>query len=191
MKKLMLGFDLDCFILDLLRPWLDWYNKEHGDNVTIDDVAHYDMEKTCKKGPIYGFFDEAGHNYKACPVMPGAAESLLELKEAGHEIVIATYAVEGQADFKWHLVKKAAPWMNAKNVIVIAKKELLALDVFGDDAPKNVVAYHNRWPEAHLVTIAHPYNRDIESLVDVYAQDHNNTVQAWRQITDYIHQISE
>lgn len=194
MKKLTLGFDLDAIGIDLLRPWISWYNKAHDDDLHHDQVTQYKVEKFMKKATInqvFSFFDDGGKLYAECPVLPGAAEGLLELSEAGHDIVIATATVDDSANVKWHLVKKLAPWLSSSNVMVGSRKELLDFDVFCDDAPKNVVKYRNKRPNAHIVTIAYPYNKDIQSLVNLYAQDHNNTVQAWRQICDYIHDVAE
>lgn len=191
-RQLCIGFDLDAIIIDLLRPWVDWYNNTHEDTLHIDMVTQYKVEKFMKKAPdieaVFAFFDEAGARYAACPVLPGAAEGLLELKEAGHDIIITTATVDETANVKWHLVKKAAPWFNSNDVMVGSRKERLHLDVFCDDAPKNVVKYRNKWKDqAKIVTIAYPYNRDIQTLVDLYAHDHNDTVGAWRQIVDFIH----
>lgn len=193
-RELCLGFDLDAIGIDLLRPWIDWYNALHDDDLHIDMVDQYKVEKFMSKAPnanaVFDFFGENARRYADCPVLPGAAEGLLELNEAGHDIIITTATVDEAANVKWHLVKKLAPWLHSNNVMVGSRKELLEFDVFCDDAPKNIVKYRNRRPQSQIVTIAYPYNRDIRSLVNLYAQDHNNTTQAWRQICDHIHTLA-
>jgi 5'(3')-deoxyribonucleotidase len=192
-KKLIIGFDLDAIIIDLIRPWLNWYNTEHGDCITVDDIKQYKIERFAKKTNtegIFKFFDEA-ENYAACPVLPGAAEGLKQLEEQGHDIIITT-ATSGQTPhLKWHLVKKAAPWLHPDNVMAGARKERLWLDVFVDDAPKNIVKYRNTWPKSQIATISYPYNQDCRSLVNCFAEDHNNTSQAWNQICGFITDLSE
>lgn len=190
MKELTLGFDLDSMIIDLIRPWLAWYNQEHDDNITLDDIKSYKIEQFTKKTKrIFAFFEEV-ERYAACPVLPGAAEGLLELKDAGHDIIITTATAGQTAHLKWHLVAKAAPWLHENNVMVGSRKELLRLDAFYDDAPKNIVEYRNAWPNAQILTISYPYNQDIRSLVNCFAADHNNTAQAWRQMVDHTHTLA-
>ncbi len=191
MRKLTLLFDMDAILVDLLRPWLNWYNETHQDKVSIDDVTGYHLHehaKNCSVDQLFEFFTH--ERYSACPPLPGAAEGLLELDQAGHDVVITTATAGSTAQAKWVLAEKVAPWLKDGNVMVGSRKELLKGDVFVDDAPKNIVKYKNAWPEAHLLTIAYPYNRDIKTLVHLYAEDHNNTVQAWQQITQYIHQVA-
>lgn len=189
MKKLTVLVDLDAIVIDLLRPWIAFYNKTHDDTVTIDDVTTYKLESHTKKlkkvRDLYKFFEDHS-NYMGCPVLPGASEGLLKLNNAGHDVIIATATSGSTANIKWHLAKKAAPWLHADNVMVGARKDKLHGDVLIDDAPKNIVRYRNAWPQAHILTIAYPYNKDCASLVNCYAHDHNNTEQAWKQMVRHI-----
>ncbi len=192
MKKLRLLFDMDAILVDLLRPWIAWYNESHQDELHIDNVVGYHLEKyatKCTVDQLFGFFTH--ERYEACPVMPGASEGMKELFEAGHHVAISTATAGETAQSKWRLAKKVAPWMSEGNIMVGSLKEWIKADVFVDDAPKNVVKYRNEWKDqAHILTIAYPYNRDIKSLVNLYAEDHNNTVQAWDQIVEYIRKVA-
>lgn len=193
MKHLTLLIDLDAIVIDLIRPWLAWYNKEYDDNVTVDDIKTYRIEEHLKKvakvEDVYKFFDEHS-NYANCPVLPGAAGALLELHKEGHNIIISTATAGQMAHLKWPLVHKAAPWLHESNVMVGSRKEKLFGDVFIDDSPKNIVKYRNAWPHAHILTIAYPYNRDCRTLVNCYAQDHNDTAKAWGQMYDYVNALA-
>ncbi len=192
-RKLTILVDLDAIVIDLIRPWLNWYNNIYNDSVTIDDIKTYEIEKHTKKTEkiydIYKFFEEH-QNYADCPVLPGAAEGLLELREAGHDIIIAT-ASDGQtAHLKWPLARKAAPWLHESDIMVGSRKEKLFGDVLIDDAPKNIVKYRNAWPNAHVLTIAYPYNLNCRTIVNCYASDHNNTDKAWEEMCNYIHALA-
>lgn len=192
MKKLVLLFDMDAILVDLLRPWLAWYNETHNDKLSIDDVTGYHLHEHATKCTVDQLFEFFTHErYSACPPLPGASEGLKQLHDAGHDIVITTATAGNTAQAKWTLAEKVAPWLKDGNVMVGSRKELIKGDVFVDDAPKNVVKYRNAWPRAHILTIAYPYNRDIQTLVDLYAQDHNNTTQAWQQMTTYINKVAE
>lgn len=189
MKKLTVLVDLDAIVIDLLRPWLEFYNRTHDDTVTINDITTYKLENHTKKlkkaRDLYKFFEDHT-NYKNCPVLPGASEGLLALNNDGHDVIVATATSGATASIKWHLVKKAAPWLHSDNVMVGARKEKLCGDAFIDDAPKNIVRYRNAWPKAHILTIAYPYNQDCSSIVNCYAQDHNHTDLAWKQMVQYL-----
>lgn len=190
MKKLTLLFDMDAILIDLLRTWIGWYNQTHDDKLTIDDVKGYHLHEyvKCTADELFEFFTH--ERYMSCPVLPGASEALKEFHDAGHEIVITTATAGQTAQSKWDHAARVAPYLRDSNVMVGSKKELLRGDVFVDDAPKNVVKYRNAWPDAHILTIAYPYNQDIQSLVNLYAQDHNNTLRAWQQMTAYIHGVA-
>lgn len=192
-RKLCIGIDLDAIIIDLLRPWLSWHNDqaEPEHHLTVDHITKYKVEAFAKPGiDMFKFFD-LHENYTNCPVLPGAAEALSELKEYGHDIIIATATAGQTAHLKWDLVMKAAPWFSDNNVMVGSRKERLHFDVFIDDAPKNIVKYRNKWGnETKILTISYPYNQDCRTLVDLMAEDHNNTSQAWGQICDYVRELS-
>lgn len=189
-RKLVVAIDLDAIIIDLIRPWLRWYNKHYDDNLTVDDIKSYKIEQFAKKTANLNAFFADHSNYANCPVLPGATEGLLELRDSGHDIIIATATAGSTAQLKWHLAEKAAPWLHENNIMAGARKERLHADVFIDDAPKNIVKYRNAWPKAHILTIAYPYNLDCRSLVNCYAQNHNDTSKAWGQMCDYIRNIA-
>ncbi len=186
-RKFCIGIDLDAIVIDLIRPWLAWYNTTHDDTVEIDHVVEYKVEKFTKKTKdVFQFFTDR-NNYANCPVLPGASEALQELHDAGHDIIIVTATGGQDASLKWDLVKKAAPWFHDNDVMVGSRKERMHLDVFIDDAPKNIVKYRNKWgKEPKILTISYPYNQDVKTLVDLMALDHHNTDKAWRQICDFV-----
>lgn len=192
-KILEIAVDLDAIVIDLLRPWFEWYNTKFNDDVTIDDFVHYKVNTIMKKArpkELYGFFENLD-NYANCPVLPGAAETLRELHLDGHDIIIATATAGRTAELKWHHAKKVAPWLHKDNVMVGGRKDRVYADVFIDDAPENITSYRTRWPNAHILTIAYPYNKSNQTQVNCYAQNHNDTTQAWAQMYDYIRALAE
>lgn len=186
-RRLVVAVDLDAIIIDLIRPWLNWYNEKYDDNLTVDEVTNYKLETHAKKANkhVYRFFENLD-NYAKCPVLLGASEGLQALNTSGHDVIIASATAGRTASLKWDMVEKAAPWIHVNDVMVGARKELIRADVFIDDSPKNIVKYRNAWPQAHILTIAYPYNKDCRSVVNLYAQDHNHTDKAWESMVQYI-----
>ena len=190
-RPLTLIIDLDSIIVDLLGPWLGWYNELYDDKLTVADLTSYAIEKHVKPGchySIYDFFTPVDR-YAECPILPGASEALAAFRDMGHDIVIATATAGQTAHQKWVLAKKAAPWLPASHIMVGSRKELLRGDVFIDDAPKNVVKYKQAWPEAKAMTIAYPYNAEIYDWYDLRAEGWQNPAGAWSQIVDAIKEI--
>lgn len=181
-------FDMDSIIVDLFTPWLAWYNKKAVDNVTVDDLKSWHIHDHIKpewKKDIYKFFTPS-NRYKKAPIIEGAVEGLKKLHDEGVEIVIATAVAGRSADAKYHLMKKAAPFIPEDDIFIGKKKEKLAGDFFIDDSPSNILKYKERWVDAHLLTIAYPYNQNLKDQVDLYAESYKDTKKAWTKIVEYI-----
>ena len=191
MKKLICLFDLDSIIIDLLNPWIDWYNGRYEDRLTLDHIIEYDITKFTKPNSrIFDFFADV-RRYSGCPVMPGAAEALKTIHDAGHDVIVATATAGSTAQQKFELTKKAAPYLHYGNVMVGSRKELLKGDILVDDSPANIYAYRKAWPDTPLATISFPYNQELADKVDLFAQDHNHPEKAWAQITEFVMALAE
>jgi 5'(3')-deoxyribonucleotidase len=193
MRKLTIVCDLDSIIIDLMGPWFDWYNKTYNDTLSLDAIDQWDVEKFVKPEcglKIFDFF-HLPDSYVSLPPHLGAVEGLMELHKKGHDIVICT-AVSGEgASHKFSWCKKHLPFLDRKHIFVGSRKELLHADVFIDDGPHNIEAYRLKWPEAFIATIAWPYNKAVEHLVDIRAQSYKDTVNAWAEINKAIDQYAE
>lgn len=181
--------DLDSIVIDLLVPWIAEYNRRWSENISVESITDYGLEKFVKPervSDLFGVLGEPGF-YLKLPPLAGAVEALTELHKNGYDIVVATaVASSGNAQDKFVWCKKHLPFLKHRDIFVGARKELLRGDVFIDDAPKNIVAYRNAWPDATIMTIAYPYNQDCKTLVDVFAHSHQDTKGAWREMTDAI-----
>lgn len=181
-------FDLDSIIANLMDPWLEWYNQEFNDNLRFQDIKTYHIEEHVKPecgNRIFEFFRDPSR-YGRIPVFEGATEGLQKLHDNGVDVVIATAMAGSTAPEKYTIAKRAAPWIDKHHIIIGTRKELLHGHFFTDDAPKNMEAYLSEWPDAHVLTIGHPYNQDFRSRVSLFADDCFNPKKAWGEITDYI-----
>lgn len=181
-------FDLDSIIANLMEPWLAWYNQQFDDNLTFDKLVTYNIEDYVKPEcgtRIFDFFRDKSR-YANVPIYAGAAEGLLKLHQAGVDIVIATATAGSTAPEKYIIAKRAAPWLDKHHIIIGTRKEILHGDFFIDDAPKNMTAYAEEWPDAHILTIGHPYNQGFREKVRLFADDCFNTEKAWSRIVEYI-----
>jgi 5'-nucleotidase len=184
-------FDLDSIIGDLMNPWLAWYNQEWNDDLTLEEITTYHIEQHVKPECGWRIFDffrgpEGTSRYGSIPIFEGAAEGLAKLNDNNVEVIIATATAGSTAPEKYVIAKRAAPWLHRDHVFIGKKKEVLHGDFFIDDAPENMDAYMAEWPDAHVLTIGHPYNQEYRQKVSLFAEDCFNTRPAWEKIVDFI-----
>ena len=184
MRTLEITCDLDSIVVDLLNPWLDWYNLKWNDNLTIADLRGYNIEKIVKPECGWKVFDifQISSWYESLPILPGAFEALEVLHRKGHDLIIAS-AVAGDtaaAKFKW--CKNNLPFIRSGHILIGARKDRIHSDVFIDDAPKNIEDHKKRWPHSKIMTISYPYNEEQKHLLDVRAEGYEDTRTAWETI---------
>lgn len=188
-KKKVAIFDMDSILVDLMTAWLGWYNRSYNHNLTIDDIKTWHIHDHVRpedKKNIYGFFRPPERYGKETLPIPGASEGLRRLHDAGVDIIIATATAGKTAEQKFILAEKVAPWLDPDHIFIGSRKELLRGDFFIDDAPHNLMAYKEAWPEAHLLSISYPYNQDVRTKIHLMADDHNNFEAAWEKIVTHI-----
>jgi 5'(3')-deoxyribonucleotidase len=102
--------------------------------------------------------------FRTMPVMPGAAEVLWRLSDAGVWIRIIThrlYVNWGHAT----AVADTVDWLDAagipyRDLCFLGAKPQVEADCYVEDAPHNVVALRNSG--AHVIVYDQPYNRDVD-----------------------------
>lgn len=185
MKHLRILCDLDAIVADLTKKWLEHYNRDHSDSVTKEDITSWHMANHVKIGEdVHKYLYEPGFFLDLEP-LPGAIESLRAMKESGHHVVIVSApswpGTSAQDKISW--VKKHLPFLNKRDIFLGHHKHMLKGDVFIDDSPTNITAYRKEWgAAARIMTIAHPYNESVKSLVNVFADGYKDTAKAWDTI---------
>lgn len=191
-KKLTILVDMDSIIVALTQKWLELYNAEHGDTVIMSDVKKWDMSHNVKIGQdIYKYLYRPGLFEEAQP-LPGALEALKEIHKKGHHIVIVSAPSHpgNSASAKISWIRQHMPWFNKRDIILGHHKHLVKGDVFIDDSPDNIELYRRHWKDSTIMTIAYPYNEEVKTLVDIYAEDFQNTEKAWARITGEIQLVA-
>lgn len=192
MKKLTILCDMDGIITDLMGKWLDRYNGDHKDDLSIADIKgpiHTAVKKEVGTD-IYDYIKEPGF-FDDLKAIPGSIKTLTALAMEGHNVMIATAHADNpqcaSAKIRWcqeHL------GFSRKQVILIHAKHLLRGDVFIDDTPKKLVAYREAWPDAKVLTIAYPYNEECKDRVDLRAEGYEKPKSAWEEIDQYIRDLA-
>ena len=134
-----IGVDLDDTINSLVDTWLDKYNIDYSDSLSINDIKTWNIGDYTKAGKDFYKYLGDGETFKNLSIKEGAAEIIEELCQQ-HEVYIVTANASyniGVCDDKVNFIKKFMPFFPIKNIIFINNKSLLDLDVLIDDGLHN------------------------------------------------------
>lgn len=182
---------MDGILTDTLPVWLDRIYYHTGIRAVPADITRWNLNENppltlLKPNQIFDVLNEKDFTL-GIPQMPDACEFLKKLHDKGHElsIVTARYGTNCMPEtLTW--LQEMMPWLKIdKKVWFIHDKHRITGDVLIDDKAENLKLYRQHFPEAKLVTIDYPYNRDIE--VDFRARKNGYE---WEQIESYINELS-
>ena len=164
MKKLKILVDMDSIACDTLPYWLNRIAQDTGVRAEIKDITLWNLDKCPpldKVDPrlIFGVLQEPGFIDGITP-MPGVAEALKALMDAGHEVMLATARhgpVSMPETITW--MRKHLPFMSPeKQTAFIYEKQWLDADVIIDDKGETLEKFLAKYPNATALTITYPYN---------------------------------
>jgi len=202
--------DIDGIVADTLPYWLDriheeaakWFPRDvYGLRpAQVGDIDQWGLENCGslkvihKLAPqiIFGLLNKPGF-MAGIPIMPGAAQTLKQLMDDSHEVLLVTARhgpVNMAETLEW--VKLHLPFINAeKQLIFCYRKELIPADVLIDDKPETLNRYALAHPSALLMTINYAYNAQALNVNTVPVktvrfQGHPNLNNTWGAIYGYI-----
>lgn len=186
--------DLDQIVVESLKPWIEAYNAEYQDNLTIDRFYNWDF-KGCVKSEcqdIHKYIRQPGFFYN-CRPLPGAVEALRYLRSTGKfDIMICTAAMHPNAFYdKARWFQEHLGFLGKEQLFMGHRKEWLKADAYIDDSPSNLLAIRKEWPMAYVITIDYPFNRSVRKTIgiDHIALDYNYTEHAWKSIVEYLERV--
>lgn len=188
MRKLSIICDLDSIAADLMKKWMEHYNRDHNAAMTKEHHTSWDVHNNVPIGHrIYEYLYQPGF-FEDLEPLPGAIESLNLLQNRGHKVTIATaYSYPGtSATDKVTWCRNHLPFLNKRQIFLGHQKEMLKGDVFIDDSPDNITNYRREWPNACIATISHLYNEHVKDKTDIFALDYKDTAAAWKTIIEGI-----
>lgn len=143
---MVFAIDADGVIVDLLTPWLFRYNIMYEDSLTLEQFAgKHDIHKNVKPScgeDVYKLI-ETGWFFENLDPMPGAIETINNLIERKHTVLIVTsYSENGDiAHGKVNWFKRYIPKVIENKGLILCParmKKYIKCDVFIDDYIKNV-----------------------------------------------------
>ena len=159
---MIITFDLDGTLGDLLTPWLKRYNKDFNDNLTPEDITDWNIHNFVKpeaKQKIYDYLKtgEIYDDVEPYPYMQSAVKNYTERKDT---IAVCTATSNKapviEAKCKW--LKKHFPLIPESNYIFTNNKGLIFSHVFYDDYAKNLYAYKESNPDGVAILVKQPHN---------------------------------
>lgn len=194
MRSLRILCDLDGVVTDLLEKWLGDYNRDFGDNLGVENIKTPEVSEWVKpeaRQKIYDYINSDRYFRDLNPI-PGSIGTLKSLEGDGHDVFIVTAPSNNpmSAADKISWVSENLGF-DRKKVIVCNQKYVCEGDVFIDDTPKKIQAYRESWPDAHILTIAYPYNEEAYFDVDLAAESWKRPKKAWQTIREYIDTLAK
>lgn len=203
MSKPIVICDLDGIVANLLDLWLGRYNAHMTTqaalrrepipkDVTVDDIIQFDIHKCVPIGQkIYDFIRKPGIYSDLAPI-DGAVDGLAVLNRDCDVLILSTPSREPEtAAEKIRWCERHLPFLNRRQIMLGARKELVIGDYLIDDSPQHLVKWKDlggAFGKGHFIgetiTIDYPYNRDVQ--VDFRAQSYKNTRAAWFEIVQFI-----
>lgn len=175
--SIRIGVDLDTTLNDLEVTWLERYNAEYGDCLTVEDMVDWDVSAYVKPEcgmKMYSYLDEPGF-FRNLGIKPGAREGMQFLWD-NFEVYIVSAANPNTVADKWEWIREHLPFITLDRFVCLFHKDLLKLDYLIDDGPHNI----ERFPGTGIVFDMR-YNRH---LPDHYLRFGN-----WQEIRGYFEQL--
>lgn len=156
--------DLDGIVADFFKTLLHLYNGltwDYCEEVTADRILGWDMGSYVDRPELLETIYRTPGFFLRLEPVSGAVESLKQLQDSGHEIVIVSSpCTPHSAAEKISWCEQYLPFIDKKNVWLGHRKYQLQGDVLIDDGMHNAMAYRRNHPDALIYTIAYGYNED-------------------------------
>src|SRR5690606_1486290 len=117
-----IGVDLDTTLHDLEVVWLDRYNKDYGDCLTVEDMTDWDATLYVKPecgARVYDYLDEPGF-FRHLGIKPGAREGMAFLWEDFEVFIVSAAHPHTVAD-KWGWIRDHLPFLPYEHFIAASR----------------------------------------------------------------------
>ena len=176
--------DMDDTIEQLLQAWVQGLNEKFDRHVDYEDIMSWDVDDAypgLTHEQVLSVPMEPGF-WKTVKPVPGAAEALQRLMDAGHEVYIVTATLLENIPEKMNdLLFKYFPFLSWNQVIITHEKQMIRGDVLIDDGVHNLEGGDYA---KILMTAPHNRNYDAEANGMIRVQD-------WTEIEKVIADMEE
>ena len=162
MKGMTVAVDIDEVVCQLHERWLALYRADWNDNLTPEDLTHWDIEKQVHPDCGLSVFNYLHRKdlYEEVKPVEGSLEGVRALREMGHRVVFATSAhiKHGGVKFDWLSINGYFDGVEAphKDYLEVRDKSLVAADILIDDYDQNLIGF-----KGERILFKRPHNRNV------------------------------
>jgi 5'(3')-deoxyribonucleotidase len=166
-----LGIDLDGVVANFTKGWIDFYNREFGTDLTVEQAVSWDGVTSITHFPDMGAFWKWSSKLDGrslfwhLETFPGAVETLHQLDEEGHDIVILTTKPAFAVDDTYEWIE--AKGIPTSEIHILEDKWLVDCDVYLDDGPHVLDELVAHRPDRVVCRFVRPWNRSLPGAVDI------------------------
>lgn len=156
---MIIGYDLDNTLWNLVENSLIYYNKDYDDNVKLEDLTEYNMEGKLKM-PVDEFFEKYAQEpyIDTLEVYKESFESIQQFINDGHKIVFVSASYPSTIKWRDKKLKEIFSWYETSDLIICHKKQLLKIDILIDDCLDNLIG-----GDYGRLLVDMPWNRGINN----------------------------
>lgn len=183
--------DMDGIIVDLLGKWLDCYNHDFNDCLSVDMVDSWHIAECikpqCSPEKMMSYIHRPGFFSDLKP-LPGAIDGVKAIMALGHDVKFATApcnADSAKCKIAWLDYHFNGSGLTGLDSFICQDKHWIDADLLIDDKPETLA----RWDVKGCLTatIEYPYNAHL--LVDCMASSCTDTEAAWEQLVAFVERV--
>ena len=137
-----IAIDLDDVMIDLCGSWVRRLNEKHGTSVSVSDITSWDITKffpDLTKNEVFAPLYESDFWDTVTP-KKGAVQTVRKIIDDGHNVIVCTNTNYKSIKNKMEKVLfRYFDYISWEDVVIIAEKQLMAVDILIDDNPNNLI----------------------------------------------------
>ena len=155
-SKLKICCDLDNVLNTLTETLLEIYNKDYDDNLTLDDITEYKIDKFTKQGvKVTDYFKSDELWMRVKPVYQ--SQEYLKILNQDYDLRIVSASHLGDMPTKYRWIKVFYPFLSREQIWTVFDKQWINCDVLVDDFQGNLIG-----GKYHKILLDYPFNRSID-----------------------------
>lgn len=168
MAKLTIGLDADDVLFECIAPAIIIVNRNLGTNLRYEDCTSWGFDCLPEdiRAAIYRALDTK-ELYENQRLYDGAKQMVNALLDRGHDVLFASAIEPEYMSIRARRLQEAFPRVPRKNIMLGARKDLLALDILLDDAMHNIEASIARYP----VLFRRPWSTPKANMISITDYD--------------------
>lgn len=179
-NKPVLAVDQDDVLAILLEAWLEAYNKDFGDNLTVQDITSWQISKIVKPEAKHQIFDylDIPEFMEGLRLKPGSQEYLKKLSEHFEIFVVTAPKNYNGVVSKAKWLQRYFPFIPYENYVFTINKSIVHADFLVDDGVHNLEGFLSGTP----ILFDAPHNQNEQRFL---------RVKTWEEAFDVIMEIAK